>query len=57
MTRRDVAGTAVPTTRQATAMDDDDDIIVPNDNRVSLKCPLTSSTFVDPVKNKVSSYA
>ncbi|CAM9149014.1 unnamed protein product [Ectocarpus sp. 8 AP-2014] len=37
----------------ATAMDDDDDIIVPNDNRVSLKCPLTSSTFVDPVKNKV----
>lgn len=38
-------------------MDDDDDIIVPNDNRVSLKCPLTSSTFVDPVKNKVSSYA
>ncbi|CAM9269051.1 unnamed protein product [Ectocarpus fasciculatus] len=35
----------------ATAMDDDDDIMVPNDNRVSLKCPLTSSTFVDPVKN------
>ncbi|CAM9509251.1 unnamed protein product [Ectocarpus fasciculatus] len=37
----------------ATAMDDDDDIMVPNDNRVSLKCPLTSSTFVDPVKNTV----
>lgn len=30
-----------------------DDIVIPAANKVSLKCPCTSTTFVDPVQNKV----
>ncbi|CAM9781797.1 unnamed protein product [Pylaiella littoralis] len=32
---------------------DDDDIVVPNDNKVSLKCPINLTTMVDPMKSKV----
>ncbi|CAM9922704.1 unnamed protein product [Scytosiphon promiscuus] len=32
--------------------DDDDDIVVGNNTQVSLKCPLSSTTIVDPVKSK-----
>lgn len=39
---------------QAPDESDDDDIVVPNDNKVSLKCPINLTTMVDPMKSKVS---